>query len=240
MILAIDAGNTRVKWGMCDSSGWVARGGVPNIDLVHLAESWRALPAPGRIVISNVAGQKVRSALNVLLAHWHKEPLWVMARSQECGVVNRYQVPEQLGSDRWASLIAARHLHPGACLVVSAGTAMTVDILSSGGEFLGGIITPGPELMLEGLVQKTANIRSREGRFEWIPTNTADAVYSGAMQALAGAVERIYRHVAQTQGIQPMCILGGGGAQRLQPLLAMPLRMEDNLVLEGLVRIARQ
>lgn len=240
MILAIDAGNTRVKWGLHDGTAWAARGGVLNLELVHLAEAWRTLPAPERIVISNVAGWKVRSELTVLLAHWHREPVWVEARGQECGVTNRYRVPSQLGSDRWAAAIAARHLHPGASLVVSVGTAMTADVLTSEGDFLGGIVVPGPESMREALLLKTAGIRGHRGEFQWLPTDTADAVHSGILQALAGAVERMQRHAAQIFGVQPLCILSGGGAPLLQPLLAMPLRLEDNLVLEGLVRIARQ
>lgn len=240
MILAIDAGNTRVKWGLHDGEGWSARGGVLNAELVHLAEAWRSLPVPERIVVSNVAGQKVRSELAVLLSHWHRDPIWVVARSRECGVTNRYQVPSQLGSDRWAAAIAARHLHPGPCLVASVGTAMTVDVLGAEGDFLGGIVVAGPELMLEALVLKTAGVRGHKGQFQWIPTNTADAVHSGAMQALTGAIERMYRHVEKIQAVQPMCILCGGGASLLQPLLAMPLRVEENLVLEGLIRIARQ
>lgn len=241
MILAIDAGNTRVKWGLHDGTAWVARGGAFNLELIHLAESWRVLPTPERVVVSNVAGWKVRSELTVLLAHWRREPVWVVARDRECGVTNRYRTPSQLGSDRWAAAIAARHLHPGATsLVVSVGTAMTVDVLTSEGEFQGGIVIPGPESMRDALLLKTAGIRGHRGEFQWLPTDTADAVHSGIMQALAGAVERMHRHAMQTLGVQPLCILSGGGAPLLQPLLAMPLRLEENLVLEGLVRIARQ
>jgi len=79
---------------------------------------------------------------------------------------------------------------------VNAGTAMTVDALSDTGEFLGGIIVPGHDLMQQALVANTAALKLGEGAFQDYPDNTADAIASGAMQALAGAVERMSASLA--------------------------------------------
>ena len=78
-------------------------------------------------------------------------PYWVVARSEQCGVRSSYADPARLGADRWAALIGARHLYQGACVVVNAGTTMTVDALSSESIFLGGCIVPGFELMRRAL-----------------------------------------------------------------------------------------
>lgn len=242
MILAIDSGNTRIKWGMHDGNDWVSTGTATHLDLVRLAKSWRTFEIPDEIIISNVAGEIIRSELVVLLAHWHCEPRWIMASNQECGVVNCYSEPERLGSDRWAALIAARGMSLGPCLVVSAGTAMTVDVLLDSGQFLGGIIVPGQQLMLDALVGKTAGVRPLPGgKFTHYPNNTSDAVFSGTLQALAGAIFMMHNEVVKSYQVEPLCFLSGGDAAVIKPLLnAIPTQIVDNLVLEGLIRIAQQ
>ncbi len=240
MILAIDAGNSRVKWGLHDAGGWRAEGAVSHPDIVRLAEAWKPYGAPSDIVISNVAGEKVRSALSLLFARFRVQPVWVTSTGEQCGVKNRYEQPSQLGSDRWCALIAARYLHSGAALVVNAGTAVTVDALSPDGEFVGGLIVPGVRLMLEALSTKTAGIRVDHGELKPFPTNTRDAVYSGALQAVLGSIERMRQLMVQSGHGEPLCFLSGGAASVFEPHIGMPCRRVDNLVLLGLARIAAE
>ena len=241
MILAIDAGNTRLKWGLYHGDGWLSSGAVPYRELNALERVWESFEKPDQIVISNVAGNQVKSDVSLLLAQWDVSPHWIVAKDHECGVTNGYRDPAQLGCDRWASLIAARNLHAGYCLVVNAGTAVTVDVLSDAGTFLGGIIVPGLQMMRDSLMAKTDGVRpDSSGEFRLFPDNTSDAVYGGALQALAGTVERMHRTVMEEYGHAPLCILSGGSAPDLQTLLNIPLRVVDNLVLEGLIRIAHQ
>lgn len=241
MILLIDAGNTRIKWARYEGD-WGGRGDVPVGDVLHLAEVWRGSDAPSRVVVSNVAGAKVRSELALLLAHWHCPVIWVESRETECGVRNGYGDPAQLGSDRWAALIGARHRFPnGDVLVVSVGTAMTVDALTGSGEFLGGVIVPGMELMAHALHSKTAGVGQTAGGFANFPTTTGDAVYSGAVQAMTGAIERMHGAFCRQRDIPEVpCVLTGGGAGALGPLLNIPVVQVDNLVLEGLLRVAEK
>lgn len=235
MILAIDCGNTRVKWGLREphASDWRALGAVPLADIARLGADWSALPAPSQIVIANVAGEPAREALSAQLARWAVEPLWVSAQAAQCGVTNTYADPEQLGVDRWAALVGAWHLQRGACLVVNAGTATTVDLLSSQGVFRGGIIIPGVDLMKRALARHTAGLPLAQGRFAEQPRCTADAIESGCLHAQAGAIERM--HAGLEAGA--LCLLCGGNAGRILPLLNIPVRAVDNLALEGLVRI---
>ena len=121
-------------------------------------------------------------------------------------------------------------------MVVNAGTTLTVDALSSEGIFVGGYIVPGYAMMREALTGRTALLKSQTGRFSFFPDNTGDAIESGILNALAGAVERMSRYLAHT-GQEDACILlSGGDAALLEPLLPAP-RLVDNLVLDGLVRI---
>src|SRR5688572_14701892 len=236
-ILAIDAGNTRVKWGMHDGAKWVRQGALATVESERLRDE---LEPADRIVIANVAGERVRQTLTAALSGAGAEPYWVVSMAEQCGVRSSYAEPARLGPDRWAALIAARHLREGACVVVNAGTTMTVDALSADGIFLGGFIVPGYALMREALAGNTAHLKLREGAFSFLPDNTGDAIASGALNALAGAVDRMCRYMIDTGENEPAVVLSGGNAAALEPRLNARPQVVDNLVLEGLVRIGRE
>jgi type III pantothenate kinase len=241
MILAIDAGNSRVKWGWHDGEGWQS---VATVSLIEFAASSDHVNPfsvthadPERIVISNVAGEGAHQLLVNWTSIFDAEPLWLRGEAERCGVKNGYERPEQLGADRWAALVAARSVHAGASLVVNAGTATTVDMLASDGSFLGGAILPGVELMRFVLHEHTGRLPIQEGRYRDMPRNTVDAIETGSRHAQAGAVERMYRAFRDMDGA-PLCIVSGGAGRVLADQLAMPRRYVENLVLEGLARIA--
>jgi type III pantothenate kinase len=233
-VLAIDCGNTQLKWGLHRDGAWAERGSVPLGAIVRLEPHWRGLGAVDKIVVSNVAGHAVGLEIEQLLARWPVEPLRVVAKRSECGVVNGYDEPERLGADRWAALIGARALEPGACLVVDAGTATTADMLSADGTFTGGVILPGVSLMKRALAQHAAQLLLSEGRFVPEPRNTQDAIETGCLLAQAGAVESVHARM----GPGARCLISGGNAGKIAPVLRIEARVVDNLVLEGLLKIA--
>jgi len=238
MILAIDAGNSRVKWGWHDGSGWSSLATVSLIEFAAANHDINPFAAthenPARIVISNVAGDGAHQLLINWTSIFDAEPLWLKGEAERCGVSSRYERPEQLGPDRWAALIAARALHQGPCLVVNAGTATTADVLSAQGEFLGGLILPGVDLMRFVLHEHTGRLPLQEGRFVRTPRNTIDAIETGCRHAQAGAVERM----ARVAGDGALCLVSGGAGLALVEQLGIPCRYVENLVLEGLARIA--
>ena len=241
MILAIDAGNSRVKWGWRDAERWTS---VATVSLIEFAASSDHVNPfsvthedPERIVISNVAGEGAHHLLVNWTSIFEAEPLWLRAEAERCGVRNRYERPEQLGPDRWAALIAARALHSGPCLVVNAGTATTVDMLTGDGIFAGGSILPGVELMRFALHEHTGRLPIQEGSHRDAPRNTVDAIETGCRHAQAGAVERMYR-VFRDLELNPLCIVSGGAGRSLVDQLIMPRRYVENLVLDGLAHIA--
>ena len=158
LFLLVDSGNTNIKWGLHDGLNWLNRGVVAQGQTLLLAQEWQTLLKPSRILVSHVAGTHARAELADLFSQWALEPSWVSAVAYQCGVRNYYANPAQLGSDRWAALIAAWQMQRQGCLVVDAGTAMTVDALSDTGEFLGGIITPGFDLMRKSLDGNTGSL----------------------------------------------------------------------------------
>lgn len=235
-ILAIDAGNTRIKWGVHDGAAWLQHAALPTSEAAHLRGAIAHARDTERVVIANVAGERVAELLASVLPPG-PEPCWVVARAEQCGVRSGYAEPAQLGADRWAALIGARHLFSEPCVVVNAGTTMTVDALSAESIFLGGFIVPGYELMRDALAANTAQLALREGAFSFFPDNTGDAIASGALNALAGAVDRMCRYVVDTGEDEPIVVLSGGNAALLRSRLNGRTQLVDNLVLEGLVRI---
>ena len=245
-VLAIDAGNSRIKWGLADGAngGWLRHAWLNTADAAGMGDAIKDLPAPACIVVANVAGEAVRAALTRALAPLNVAPIWIQAREQQCGVRSGYANAAQLGADRWAGLIAAWNLHRAACVVVDAGTTMTVDALSAEGVFLGGVIVPGLELMRGSLARGTAQLKLAPGAFCYFPDNTVDAIMSGALNALAGTIERMRGYMEQTgqrnESGAPLVILSGGTAALIQPQLNGRTELVDNLVLDGLLVIARK
>jgi type III pantothenate kinase len=97
---------------------------------------------------------------------------------------------------------------------------------------------PGADLMRESLSRNTAQLGLQEGRFTYFPDSTADAIMSGIVNALAGAVERMLRYMEESGQAAPIVVLSGGAAPLLAPRLNARVEVVDNLVLEGLLRIA--
>lgn len=234
-MLLFDAGNSQCKWAWIENGVWLRQGVLANTDDAawqELKESLAALPSPRKILVSNVAGAAMEQRLRELCAAWPCVVEFIVAQAGQCGVRNSYEQAAQLGSDRWAALIAAWQQVHGACLVVNCGTATTVDALSATGEFLGGLILPGIALMQRSLLRNTAHLGLLTGEICDFPRNTADAIASGVLRATAGAVQHQYRLLAARH--EAHCIVSGGAANIILPHLGLAAEQVDNLVLKGM------
>lgn len=161
--LAIDVGNTRLKWALYDAhrpgAALLAHGAEFLDHIEKLAEgSWAALPAPERMLGCVVAGDAAKRRVQEQMELWDVGAQWVVSSDEEAGLVNGYDHPSRLGSDRWVAMIGARHhvLAQGPArplVVVMVGTAVTVECIDAHGRFLGGLILPGHGIMLRALKQ---------------------------------------------------------------------------------------
>ena len=170
-LLAIDAGNTRIKWGLHDGHEWFLRGAFATADAGTPVAFSHLQPGQsiGHIIVSNVAGPEIANRIKDALYPRGAPIAFIVSQAQQCGVTSRYQAPKQLGCDRWAALVAAyatSRSAPRAQLVVMAGTALTVDALTAEGVFLGGLIVPGPQLMRHSLSRGTALLPAGEGDYQ--------------------------------------------------------------------------
>jgi type III pantothenate kinase len=236
-ILAIDAGNTRTKWGVHDGRAWTATGAIETARAGELPQSLRGIKAAGLAIASNVAGAAVQATIEAACKGLAVR--FVRSEASQLGVTNGYRDPSQLGTDRWVALIAAHHARPGHKLVINAGTALTIDALTGDGRFLGGLIVPGPALMRRSLDRATAALRESEGAVRDFPASTPEAIATGAVLACAGAADRLAKSM-DTHGTPPgLIILSVGAARELAPALGLPHELHENLVLDGLQLIAR-
>jgi type III pantothenate kinase len=235
--LLLDAGNTRLKWAVVENDVWLEQGHLAYADLSKLTHVVRAGDA---CFIASVVKQDLAEQIHELLGTVGGIPRWLKTEVQFQDVKNSYANPRQLGVDRWMGLIAARTRSQHPTLVVSVGTAMTVDALSAEGVFLGGLIVPGFELMQASLRQGTAGIAEGTGTWQAFPRCTADAVQSGLVAALCGAIQQQYARLSEMAGMQAHCLMTGGGVPIVLPHLSLTVEQVPALVLEGIELVSRE
>lgn len=250
MILAIDTGNTRLKWGLFNTEHQLLEAGACMHADMESAPFylWNECE---HAVVASVARESVTEQVLRILERYRLPVRQVQATQSACGLLNGYDKPTQLGVDRWAAAVAAwQNLH-ASCVVVSVGTAVTVDAIEAQpdgqGKFLGGYILPGMKLMQTRLGQGTANVQAEHGQSQAFPTNTSDAVHSGTYAALGGAVLHMVQQLSVKTGQRASLLVTGGDAANFydwltnaaqtlhQPEIANQLVIADNLVLHGIL-----
>lgn len=234
-LLLIDAGNTRIKWAIAAPGAalgaWTLIDAVSHAGLDGAADTWRQAGV-ARAIVSNVAGAAVRERIAQALPSGVAVE-WFASTAERAGLRNGYRNPDQLGCDRFAAAIGARALAPGQDLIVATcGTATTVDAVTKDGRFIGGMILPGLALMAGSLARNTAQLPQVTPGAAPPPVfgdNTDDAIVSGVLSAQAGAIERACAAHAATA-----CIVSGGAAPYIAPVLKFSCLLVDNIVLVGL------
>ena len=248
--LALDVGNTRLKWAQYASpaagASLLGQGAVFLENIDKLAdEEWCNLPAPSRILGCIVASDAIKRRVAEQMDLWEVAPRWVVSSPQEAGLTNGYDHPSRLGADRWVAMIGAHHrlrargIHKP-CIVVMVGTAVTVEAIDATGKFLGGIILPGHGIMLRALESGTAGLHVPTGEVCDFPTNTSDALTSGGTFAIAGAVHRMVENITRHCGEAPECIMTGGAGWKVAPSMSVQVELVESLIFDGLLEIAQR
>lgn len=249
-LLAIDVGNTRLKWALYDRphphATLLAQGAefLENID--RLSEGvWSSLPAPTHMLGCVVAGDAIKRRVHEQMDLWDVQPQWVVPSVSEAGLTNGYDHPSRLGADRWVAMVGARARMLALCpeprplVVVMVGTAVTVEAIDAQGHFLGGLILPGHGIMLRALESGTAGLHVPTGEVRPFPTNTSDALTSGGTYAIAGACERMVQHLRSHTGQEPVCVMTGGAGWKMAPSMSVSFELVDNLIFDGLLTLAQ-
>jgi len=238
-VLQFDLGNTRAKWRLAQGARVLARGAGPTI--LECVPDWRALQGvPAAVQVASVGSEAAEDLLADTVHQCFALPPWFARSSAAAGRLrSAYVEPASLGVDRWLAMLAVSERCRERSCVVDAGSALTIDLLSLEGAHEGGYILPGAALMERALLLDTQRVRFAPAAATTLdPARcTADCVHNGIALAQAGAVRLALERAGSPV---PRLFLCGGGAQRLQALLApLPLQWAPDLVFEGLSLLAR-
>ncbi len=239
--LLLDGGNSQLKWAWVENGTFTEVSRAPYRDLAKLGEEWlRFADEDVKIVGCAVCGSVKKAMVEEQLT---RPVEWLSSMPQALGIRNHYRRPEEHGSDRWFNALGSRRFTQNACVVVSCGTAVTTDALTEDNHYLGGTIMPGFHLMKEAMALKTANLNRPIGKVYPFPTTTPNAIASGMMDAVCGALMMMHGRLKdKTGGGKPVdIIITGGGAARV--VQALPetfvhdnqVKIVDNLVIHGLL-----
>jgi len=249
--LAVDIGNTRLKWALYESpqpgAAVHAQGAefLENIDKLADGE-WARLPAPAHMLGCAVAADAIKGRVEAQMEEvWDVTAHWVVSSAAEAGLANGYDHPTRLGADRWVAMIGAWHhmLAQGSArplVLAMVGTAVTVEAIDATGKFLGGMILPGHGIMLRALESGTAGLHVPTGDVREFPTNTSDALTSGGTYAIAGAIGCMVEHVRKHCGQEPACIMTGGAGWKMAPHMLMGFELVESLIFDGLLEMAQR
>jgi type III pantothenate kinase len=245
MTLLLDIGNSRVKWA------WLMDRHLerPGFALHRRRDFDEVLtdlpldePAPAAVLAASVAAPELTGALaHAVKRCWGLTMQLATTESAACGVRCGYTDPRQLGVDRWMAILGAHLHHQTPVCVVNAGTAVTIDLLRTDGEHLGGLIVPGLGLMQEVLQRDTGRIEAatrlvvQNGPAGAGPgRDTASGMRNGALLAISSLIRDCVRR-ANDPAFGATVVLTGGDAETLMPELdGLIVDHRPLLVLEGL------
>jgi type III pantothenate kinase len=234
--LVVDAGNTSVKLGLFEGNNLLTSKTINSLIVSELSYFLSDYPKPEHAIFSSVRRQdnllqsRVNDAVGSSLELTHETRI---------PIVNSYQTPETLGKDRLAGVVGANFLYPNTnLLVVDAGTAVTYDVITAQGEFLGGNISPGLRTRFAALHQLTGRLPLCEPEvdFKLLGRTTQEAIVGGVQN---GLLYEIQANIDQfSLKYSNLCvILTGGDALFLANRLKTTIFVVCNLVLIGLNRI---
>ena len=245
--LLLDIGNSRLKWGVLEDgaihrTGHIAQDAIKSQGLSALTSK---LPRRvDTVLASNVAGPSFATRLSgVVGMHCGCDMQFAHSEKQACGITNSYRQPRRMGVDRWVAMIGAWAEVQAACVIVDAGTAVTIDVLDDEGQHLGGQIFPGVVLMTSVLASQTSDISpvlprrtAQASGMSMFASSTSRAVEQGSINAVVGAIERAL-WTLDDNGYAPEVFLTGGDASRILGSLDEEALHRPNLVLQGLAQL---
>jgi len=242
MLLAIDIGNTNITFGLFKGSRLIKKAQMPTSAIGKYGSFVRKLKN-GRgdsikaIVICSVV-PKAEKALIEALRHSFSVRVFVLGKDIKVPIKNLYKNPKQVGQDRLVTAYAAWALYGGdkSIVVIDFGTAVTFDVVSKKGAYLGGLIFPGMEMSLDALSKKAAllpKVSLRRPSFI-IGKTTKDSMASGAFYGYAAMCDGLVNKFEKRFNQKFFVLATGGNASLVSPLSSSIKKVDNDLVLKGI------
>jgi len=246
VLLAIDVGNTQTHLGMFRNDELVEHWRFATVRFAtadELATVIASLLGLRGLALAEVDAAIVSSVVPVL-AHEYEQLVErylngkgaLVGPGLKTGMPIRIDTPQELGPDRLANAVAAYDRVGGACIAVDFGTAINYDVVSSAGEYLGGVISPGIEISLEALAARAARLPrvDIEKPRHAIGKGTKEAIQSGVVYGYAGQVDGIVGRLREELAAEATTIATGGYAAAIVPFCDQVDEVDDLLTLSGL------
>ena len=239
MTVLIDIGNSRTKYCYVNKTSSVlfTQVTVVNNELFNEALFVKRFINEDNVIVANVA----QDLLTTKLAQWcHRQKLEyteVKSEQRRGGVTSAYEQPQQLGVDRWLTLLAAAQLYPNkSVLIIDAGTATTIDLLTASGQHLGGWILAGISTLFTSVLNGTAKVQAKPDDETSIAfgTNTTSNVSNACWAATVGLINQAISQAELEVDQLDEIIITGGNAKALQKLTSVQMTLIDELIFYGL------
>lgn len=252
MILAIDIGNTNITLGgynddkilfiarlATDQRRTADQYAVELYDLVRVS-GYSVSDAEGCVIASVVpsVGAALKGAVEKLTGI---TPI-VLGPGVKTGVNIKIDNPAQLGADLAAGAAGALGKYPMPCIIIDMGTATTLSVLDKDGNFLGGAIAAGLGLTLNALTQNTALLSAIpiEAPKNAIGRNTVESMQSGLVLGTAAMIDGMVNRIEAELGATCTVVATGGRAGQIIPHCQKQMVLDENLLLDGLIKIYRK
>jgi type III pantothenate kinase len=246
MLLVVDVGNTQTHLGTYEGEELVEHwrfATVRSSTADELGVALRSLLALRGLAFDDVDASIVSSTVPQLRPEWTAmaarylgHDMLVVGPGLRTGMPIRYDNPREIGPDRLVNAVAGYAAAGGACVIVDFGTAVTHDVVSAEGEYLGGVIFPGIEISLEALSERAAalpKIDLVEPR-TLIGKSTVDAIRSGVLFGFAAMVDGIVGRLREALGAGTRTFATGGLAPLVVPYCDSIDVVDEELTLKGL------
>ena len=250
MILAIDIGNTTTNFGVFAGAKLTSQfsiGTQPNrtpdevtLQLKALAKTRKLhLSRAKQIIICSVV-PRMSSVLTESLRSLEEVPVRIVGQDLKVPLKNKYTYPEQVGQDRLVGAYAAWRLYKKDCIVADFGTAITIDLVTGKGEYLGGIIAPGLEISLEALASRTALLPKVELKEppELLGRDTANSIRSGVLHGCVALTDGLVTQLKRRYAPKAAVVATGGASPLIAKHAKTITHLKPQLVLEGLYQIS--
>lgn len=249
MLLALDAGNSNITIGAFEEGKLISQWRLRTVH-EQTSDEWgillRNLFSPAgldiekvdAIIISSVVPPIDSTLAAMTRRYFHREAMFVGPRT-DLGIAIRYDNPNEVGADRLVNGVAGFYKYGGPCVVVDFGTTINFDVISLGGEYLGGAIAVGIGIAIDALFSRTARLPLVEFRppKDVVGTNTVASMQSGLYFGAIGMIDGILERIMEKLGPDTKVVATGGQAQMIVSGSRYLKVVDEHLTLEGLAMI---
>ncbi|PYS97944.1 MAG: pantothenate kinase [Acidobacteria bacterium] len=215
MLLAVDIGNSAIKFGLFEGETLTSKFSIPTkrgatSDEIKLAVDHRVHDSIDSTIVCSVVPEIDPSMRDFLRSLAESDPVFVN-NSFDFDLMIKYAPLDSLGTDRLVNAFAAIERYGVPCIVCSLGTATTIDVVNADREFLGGIIAPGMDAMAEALHLKAPRLPkvAAEKRDNLLGNSTEESVQSGIYNGYVAMVEGLLERVRKEFEIKNTILTGG-------------------------------